>query len=96
MTNIWKGPADTAVLYAKIFAEKMKAEAEAEHKKRIVKAGYDLMEAIRDNIVFYQDGETVRDFLRDIKENPKFAVEVLSERNVLQQFIKYVEVIYEN
>lgn len=54
------------------------------------------MEAIRDNIVFYQDGETVRDFLRDIKEDPKFAVEVLSERNVLQQFIKYAEVIYEN
>ncbi len=45
MTNIWKDPANTAVLYAKIFAEKMKAEAEAEHKKRIVKAGYDLMEA---------------------------------------------------
>lgn len=50
----------------------------------------------QDDVVVNQGGETVRDFLRDIKENPKFAVEVLSERNVLQQFIKYVEVIYEN
>lgn len=48
------------------------------------------------NATAEQQEQKLAEEIRDIKEDQKFAVEVLSERNVLQQFIKYVEVIYEN
>lgn len=102
---------DTSKVNNELFAQKARAElematadmekaAEDDHKKRIEKAANDLMQAIRGNIeAFAFEYDNPDDFIRELKEDRKFAVDAMCDsmlgNKVIDNFIKYAEVICE-